>query len=105
MTRELRSFDTVARHGGDEFVVLLANVLNADDARKVGEKLLAAVAAPIITAAGPLLISCSVGVAICPEHGETLDTLRRHADQAMYRAKDQGRNAVSVFAFKAADES
>jgi diguanylate cyclase (GGDEF)-like protein len=105
MTRELRSFDTVARHGGDEFVVLLANVLNADDARKVGEKLLAVVAAPIITAAGTLVISCSVGVAICPEHGETLDTLRRHADQAMYRAKDQGRNAVSVFAFNAADES
>lgn len=105
MTRELRSFDTVARHGGDEFVILLANVLNADDARKVGEKLLAAVAEPIKTAAGPLLVSCSVGIAICPEHGETLDTLRRHADQAMYRAKDQGRNAVSVFAFEDADES
>lgn len=105
MTRELRSFDTVARHGGDEFVVLLANVLNADDARKVGEKLLAVVAEPIRTSAGMLAVSCSVGIAICPGHGETLDTLRRHADLAMYRAKDQGRNAVSVFAFEPVDES
>lgn len=97
MTRELRSGDTVARHGGDEFVILLVNILNMDDAQKVGEKLLASIAGPIDTAVGSLSISCSIGIAICPPHGEDLDVLRKHADQAMYQSKAAGRNCVTVF--------
>ncbi|WP_240327698.1 sensor domain-containing diguanylate cyclase [Dechloromonas sp. HYN0024] len=98
MADELRACDTVARYGGDEFVILLANILNIEDAENVGRKLLAAISAPIETTAGPLDLSCSIGIAICPTHGISLDTLRKLADQAMYQAKDQGRNAVSVFA-------
>ena len=97
MARELRACDTVARHGGDEFIILLAYVQNADDARSVGEKLLAAVAEPIETTAGPQFISCSIGVSVCPLHGASLDVLRRSADRAMYQAKEAGRNAVTVF--------
>jgi diguanylate cyclase (GGDEF)-like protein len=97
MARELRSCDTVARYGGDEFVILLANVQNPDDAQNVGKKLLAAVAAPIETTAGMVQLSCSIGIAICPAHGINLDVLRKAADLAMYQAKDQGRNAVTVF--------
>jgi len=97
MARELRACDTVARHGGDEFIILLANIQNGDDASAVGEKLLAAVAQPIETSAGPQSVACSIGVSLCPVHGETLDVLRRSADRAMYQAKQGGRNAVSVF--------
>lgn len=102
MAGELRSCDTVARQGGDEFVILLANVQNPEDAANVGRKLLAAVSAPIKTMAGPVQLSCSIGIAICPEHGTNLDVLRRSADLAMYQSKDQGRNAVSVFSGKVA---
>jgi len=97
MKRELRAGDTVARQGGDEFVALIANLLDAEDAVKVGEKLLAAIAEPIQTSAGNISLSCSIGIAICPSHGERLDILLRHADQAMYQAKGSGRNAVSVY--------
>ncbi len=97
MAGELRACDTVARHGGDEFVILLANILNAEDGENVGRKILAAISAPIETSAGPLTVSCSIGIAICPTHGATLDILRKNADRAMYCAKDLGRNAVSVF--------
>lgn len=97
MASELRACDTVARHGGDEFVVLLANILNAEDAQNVGRKVLAAISVPIETSAGTLSLSCSIGIAICPTHGTTLDTLRKLADRAMYQAKNMGRNAVTVY--------
>ncbi len=97
MVGELRACDTVARHGGDEFVILLLNILNQEDAENVGSKLLAAISAPIETTAGPISMSCSIGIAICPMHGISLDALRKRADQAMYRAKKEGRNSLSVF--------
>lgn len=96
MVLELRACDTVARHGGDEFVILLGSVLSAEDAKAVGEKLLAAFIEPIETTAGLLQVSCSIGIAVCPRHGESLEALRKSADRAMYRAKENGRNAVSV---------
>lgn len=97
MAAELRACDTVARHGGDEFVILLGSVLNAEDAEAVGNKLLAAFVEPIKTTAGLLKVSCSIGIAVCPEHGESLDVLRKAADKAMYQSKAKGRNAISVF--------
>lgn len=98
MTRELRAGDTVARHGGDEFILLALNLLGAEDARGVGEKLRTAIAEPMVTSAGMLTISCSIGIALCPAHGQTLENLRKAADQAMYLAKKHGRNKVAVCA-------
>lgn len=97
MTRELRSCDTVARQGGDEFIVLLANMLNGEDAEMVSEKLRTAIFEPIETTVGPIRVSCCIGIANCPAHGIELEILRRHADHAMYQAKDRGRNACAVF--------
>lgn len=95
MTLELRSFDTVARYGGDEFIVLLTNVVDAEDTQLIGEKIRAAISLPITTKAGELTISCSIGIAVCPTHSEYLDTLRQLADLAMYEAKQGGRNTVA----------
>lgn len=94
MSSQLRAFDTVARYGGDEFVILVLNVLDPTDAVQVGDKLLAAVSRPINTPVGPVDISCSIGVALCPDHGKDLDALRRQADISMYEAKQAGRGAV-----------
>lgn len=96
MQHELRASDAVARHGGDEFMVLLAHTAHAEDAVTVGHKIISAVRAPIDTAAGPLTLSCSIGIALCPTHGTDLTTLIRRADHAMYAAKQQGRALVSV---------
>lgn len=101
MTREIRACDTVARHGGDEFVALLANTLNNEDARTVGEKLRKAVAQPIETCAGRMVVTVSIGIAMYPGDGETLDSMRRAADQAMYEAKKLGRNSVACHALHA----
>lgn len=95
MTAEIRACDTVARHGGDEFVVLLANTLSLDDALSVAEKVRRAIARPLETSRGTLSVTCSIGVALYPSSGETLDGLRRAADQAMYDSKNSGRNTVS----------
>ena len=95
MTAEIRACDTVARHGGDEFVALLANTPSLDDALSVAEKVRRAIARPLETSHGTLVITCSIGVALYPSSGDTLDGLRRAADQAMYVAKDSGRNTVS----------
>ena len=89
----LRASDTVARYGGDEFVVLLTDILDAEGARLTADKLLTAVSAPLSSSAGLLSITGSLGIAICPQHGETFDALYKAADQAMYRAKAAGRNA------------
>jgi len=97
MTGEIRACDTVARHGGDEFVVLLANTLDINDALAVAEKLRHAIAQPLESADRRLSITPSIGVAMYPADGKTLDDLRRAADEAMYEAKKNGRNAVSGF--------
>lgn len=103
-TSVLRSIDTLTRYGGDEFVALLANVPSADECRQIGQKLLAAAAQPIQTDVGTLHINCSIGIALCPLHGQTLDELRNAADRAMYRCKQQGGNEVCLPSSEAPDD-
>ena len=92
----LRGTDTVARFGGDEFLVLVADVENEADAMNVAKKILDAVARPIETPTEAIDVTCSVGVALCPRDGLEVDALFRQADHAMYRIKSGGRNGVSV---------
>lgn len=83
----VRDSDTVSRHGGDEFLVLLSELSNAADAAVIAATIVAAVAEPVFIADRMLMISASVGVAVYPEDGEDAMTLIARADEAMYRAK------------------
>lgn len=92
----VRESDTVARIGGDEFVVT-ARVAGAHDALAVGEKVRQTLEHPFVLDGHVLQISCSVGVALFPEHGQDDITLAKNADTAMYQAKEQGRNRVCIY--------
>ncbi|MDD2500085.1 MAG: diguanylate cyclase [Geobacter sp.] len=97
MTESVRESDTVARIGGDEFAVLLQSITTWQDARNVAEKIRTALNRPFITPAGvTLTISCSIGVALYPDNGNNQRDLLHAADEAMYRAKKGGRNAVEL---------
>jgi diguanylate cyclase (GGDEF)-like protein len=99
MHDSVRASDTVARIGGDEFVVLLPAVQGADDALAVAEKIRCALNQSFEVVAGKMVhISSSTGVAIYPDHGQDEITLSKNADMAMYRSKQQGRNQVVLFA-------
>jgi diguanylate cyclase (GGDEF)-like protein len=94
VSASLRESDTLARVGGDEFVVLLPRCAGPDDARTVGENILAQLNRPFRVEQLVLHISCSVGFALFPENGADGDALLRSADQAMYEAKTHGRSQV-----------
>lgn len=93
----LRESDSAARVGGDEFVVLLHNVEEQADAVAVGEKIRHALNEPFMISDKHLEISSSIGVAVYPEHGNDEKELLKHADIAMYYAKDAGRNNVKLY--------
>jgi diguanylate cyclase (GGDEF)-like protein len=102
MLHATRSSDTVARYGGDEFVVLIANLTDTESAEIKAERMLEAIAQPVATTAGELTLSCSIGVSLCPLHGQCLDTLLKAADQAMYGVKQLGRKGVALTELRAA---
>ena len=93
----LRASDTLARVGGDEFVVLLPRLSDAGDAKKVAEDILRELNRPFMTEGFSLHISASLGVAVFPECAADADTLLRCADAAMYQAKLQGRGRVAAY--------
>ena len=93
----VRSSDIVARLGGDEFVVALPGAGDDDAIARMAEKLRQELSAPYNLRARLLHSSPSIGIAIAPEHGTTVETLMRNADAAMYRAKDLGRNNFQFF--------
>jgi diguanylate cyclase (GGDEF)-like protein/PAS domain S-box-containing protein len=93
----VRDSDTVARIGGDEFVLLLTGAANPTDFRPVLDRLVADIAAPYHVDSRQLSVTASIGVAICPLDDSDPDTILRHADQAMYVAKQSGRNRYQMF--------
>jgi diguanylate cyclase (GGDEF)-like protein/PAS domain S-box-containing protein len=93
----VRDCDTVARLGGDEFVLLINGHTGPEYVRQLMDEMLAAVAQPWVIEQGEFLVSCSIGVALHPDDGEEALTLLKHADSAMYRAKDNGRNNFQFF--------
>jgi diguanylate cyclase (GGDEF)-like protein/PAS domain S-box-containing protein len=92
-----RDYDTVARVGGDEFVLLLNSRGPTDPLAQHLERILALVAEPWMREQREFRVTASVGVALYPEDGGDPQTLLRHADSALYRAKDSGRNNFQFF--------
>ena len=93
----LRPTDTVARLGGDEFVLALPNINYPDDVSIVAQKVLDAVARPILIDGHSLRVTVSVGVSAYPQDGADIASLLKRADDAMYRAKRAGRNRYALF--------
>jgi len=93
----VRDSDTVARIGGDEFLVLLPAIDKQEEVMQVAEKIRLILCQPLQLGGNTVYISCSIGISIYPEHGVTEEDLINHADDAMYMAKAAGRNLVRVY--------
>jgi len=96
----VRDSDTVSRHGGEEFLVLLPDISQAADAVSIAQKLLAALAAPARAGEHRLHLSASIGITIYPEDAEDAQTLISRADAAMYRSKRRGAGGFEFYAQK-----
>ncbi|MBV8804676.1 MAG: EAL domain-containing protein [Sinobacteraceae bacterium] len=93
----VRRSDTVSRQGGDEFVILLSEINRAQDAAGSAEKMLQALSAPHRIGQHELRITASVGIVVYPDDETDAEMLLKHADFAMYHAKEQGRNNYQFF--------
>jgi diguanylate cyclase (GGDEF)-like protein len=95
----VRESDTVARMGGDEFTVILSEVASSDDAARVAGRVIAALQTPMRLPGfeTPVTVSASVGVSLYPQDALEAETLSKHADLALYRAKSEGKNTVRFF--------
>jgi diguanylate cyclase (GGDEF)-like protein/PAS domain S-box-containing protein len=95
--RDVRGGDTVARLGGDEFVLLLTDIADMDEMEAALDRILTDVARPYQIDGRQVRISASIGVTVYPLNEADPESLLRHADQAMYQAKQAGRNRYSLF--------
>jgi diguanylate cyclase (GGDEF)-like protein/PAS domain S-box-containing protein len=97
MKEALRDGDTLARIGGDEFIAVIVDLDNIEDKKPVLERLLKAAAEPVTVGDVVLQVSVSIGVTLYPQDSADADQLMRHADQAMYVAKNAGKNRYHLF--------
>lgn len=97
LRRSMRDVDLITRIGGDEFVALLTDLHDVNDAALIASKIIHALSEPITLNGHHLLISASVGIATHPQHGASAQELLSHADQALYRAKAGGRNGYRFY--------
>lgn len=97
MQEALREGDSLARIGGDEFVAVLADLTTVEDCEPILERLLIAASEPVNIDNIRLKVSASIGVTLYPQDNVSADQLMRHADQAMYAAKESGKNRYHLF--------
>ncbi len=97
LRHEMRAEDTLARLGGDEFVLLLSDLDSLEACGQALDRILLAVAKPVALEGGEECVTASIGVTLFPQDDADADTLLRHADQAMYVAKETGRNRYHLF--------
>ena len=93
----LRADDTLARLGGDEFVLILTDIVRIEEIHVILDRVLAAVREPMLINDTPISVSASIGVTLYPDDSSDPDILLRHADQAMYLAKESGKHRYQFF--------
>jgi diguanylate cyclase (GGDEF)-like protein/PAS domain S-box-containing protein len=93
----VRESDTICRQGGDEFMLLLPEISGRDDVKKVAQKIIASMSIPHHIQDGELIVTFSVGISLFPDNATDSDGLVKCADDAMYRAKQQGRNNYQFY--------
>ncbi|MBN1007635.1 EAL domain-containing protein [Amphritea pacifica] len=93
----LRGGDTIARQGGDEFLVVLGGIQQTSDVERLAQKIISAYSEPFLVEGVDLVVSPSIGISIYPEDGEDAAILLRNADAAMYRAKDEGGSSYHFY--------
>ncbi|MFX1735895.1 EAL domain-containing protein [Paraburkholderia sp. A1RI_3L] len=97
LARCARASDTVARHGGDEFVIVMTDTVDEQSLIAWMERARAAISEPVWLDGNELYVGCSMGASLFPQDGDDAETLMKKADLAMYRAKDMGRNTFQFF--------
>lgn len=97
MKKALREGDTLARIGGDEFIAVMVDLESFEDSQPVLDRLLKAAADPVTVEGHVMQVSASIGVTLYPQDGSDADQLMRHADRAMYVAKQEGKNHYRLF--------
>lgn len=97
LRRTLRDSDTISRIGGDEFIVLIPDINNAEDAIVVAQKLISALQERWELGDKALFTTTSIGITLYPDHSDDVETLIKYADTAMYRAKEGGRNRYQFY--------
>ncbi len=97
LSRCVRESDTLARMGGDEFTLILSSIVQARDAGQVAEKVIATLAAPVFPESLNCQVGASIGISLYPGDGSDRETLLNRADAAMYRTKEQGKNAYCYY--------
>jgi diguanylate cyclase (GGDEF)-like protein/PAS domain S-box-containing protein len=105
LRRCVRQDDTVARVGGDEFLLLLNGITREADAASMARKILAILADPFLIQKRELFVEASIGIGIYPDDGADAETLVTNVDTAMYRAKETGRNSFQFFTRKMQEQS
>ena len=95
--QHIRKSDTLARIGGDEFVLLASDLSSAEEAKVVAQTIKRIFETPYLARTGPVSVSLSIGVAVFPKDGQDSETLLKNADAAMYEAKSKGRNTYAVY--------
>ena len=93
----IRDTDTVARLSGDQFVIILENVIDSEDIEKIANKLLASLSKPLRVQGKEVLCTASMGISLYPKDGSSTDKLLRQADLAMYSAKVAGKNRLQFY--------
>ncbi len=97
LTCRLRAEDTIARMGGDEFTILVPTIARPEAAARMGQDLLDVLAEPVVLGNHELVVTVSIGISVYPFDGRDPQTLLKHADVAMYRAKEQGRSGYQLY--------
>lgn len=104
LSKAVRKSDTVARYGGDEFLVMLNNITEYNTVKNIAEKIMDIFTEPFIVSGREFIVTASLGIALYPLDGENASTLIKNADFAMYEAKVEGKNQYALYTYDINDK-